>query len=164
TIDDIELKTILQNPKITIDSLLTQLEEQNTVLLTQSITERLTTLETELSNLLSEKKVYTFRPKIYREILRLKRVKLLESAISKCNTRSLTTLSNTLTRTYVTQLLKDAFKGELKALGFNNVSVEAETKGARGKQYHFLKLNTFNNVKASLKDILSEGEHRCIAL
>jgi len=164
TVEDIESRTILQNPKLKIDSLLTQLEEQNELLLTQSIAERLATLETELSNLLCEKKVYTFRPKIYREILRLKRVKLLDSAISKCNTRSLTTLSNTLTQTHVTQFLKDAFKDELKTLGFNNVSVEAETKGSRGKQYHFLKLNAHNNANASLKDILSEGEHRCIAL
>lgn len=164
TIEDIESRTILQNPKLRIDSLLLQLEEQNEQLLTQSIAERLAALETELSNLLCEKKVYTFRPKIYSEILRLKRVKLLASAISKCNTRSLTTLSNTLTQTYVTQFLKDAFKDELRALGFNNVSVEAETKGSRGKQYHFLKLNAHNNVNASLKDILSEGEHRCIAL
>lgn len=164
TVEDIESRTILQNPKLRIDSLLLQLEEQNELLLTQSIAERLAALETERSNLLSEKKVYTFRPKIYREILRLKRVKLLDSAISKCNTRSLTTLSNTLTQTHVTQFLKDAFKDELKTLGFNNVSVEAETKGSRGKQYHFLKLNAHNNANASLKDILSEGEHRCIAL
>ena len=163
-IEVIESRTILQNPKLKIDSLLTQLEKQNEQLLTQSIAERLTALETELSNLLSEKKVYTFRPKIYSEILRLKRIKFLESAISKCNTRSLTSLSNSLTQTHVTQLLKDAFKNELRTLGFNNVSVEAETKGSRGKQYHFLRLNANNNVNAPLKDILSEGEHRCIAL
>src|SRR5690606_28367334 len=32
------------------------------------------------------------------------------------------------------------------------------------KQYHFLKLNEENSTGIALKDILSEGEHRCISL
>ncbi|WP_289035028.1 AAA family ATPase [uncultured Flavobacterium sp.] len=163
-IEDIELPVIQVNAKSMINALLLKLGEENKVLLTESIADRLTVLETERSNLQDEKKLYTFRPKAYREVLRLKRIKSLDTAIGKCNTRSLTTLSNNLTQTHVTQLLKDAFKNELNALGFRNIRVEAETRGARGKQYHFLKLGENNASNAALKDILSEGEHRCIAL
>ncbi len=163
-IEDITKPTIAQNAKLQVDSLILELESQNKVLSIESIEEQLAKLESKRLDLFNQNILYTFRPKIYREILRLKRVKHLESAISKCNTRSLTTLSNHLTQIHVSTLLKDAFKNELKELGFNNISIEAETKGARGKQYHYLRLNENNEGNAPLKDILSEGEHRCIAL
>lgn len=99
-----------------------------------------------------------------REIYRQKKVSLLNSCIGKCNTRSITVLSNDLTTSYVSQSLKDNFKSELRKLGFNHVRIETETKGARGKQYHFLRLDEPNSNNVSLKDILSEGEHRCISL
>lgn len=73
-------------------------------------------------------------------------------------------MSNDLTTSYVSQSLKDNFKLELRKLGFNNVKIETETKGTRGKQYHFLRLDEPNSNNVSLKDILSEGEHRCISL
>src|SRR5690606_6322953 len=47
---------------------------------------------------------------------------------------------------------------------FKNIKIEAETKGAKGKQYHFLRLDEHDAQHVSLKDVLSEGEHRCIAL
>ena len=161
TINDAEIES---NSRITIENLITDLESSNEKLKTQSIDEVLKPLEAEFNNLLGEKKLYEYRPKLGREIYRQKKVSLLNSCIGKCNTRSITVLSNDLTTSYVSQSLKDNFKSELRKLGFNHVKIETETKGARGKQYHFLRLDEPNSNNVSLKDILSEGEHRCISL
>jgi len=68
-----------------------------------------------------------------------------------------------LTHKYVNTNLKESFKLELKKLAINNVKVTTETKGAKGKQYHYLKLNEPNSNNVALIDVLSEGEHRCIS-
>lgn len=163
-IDTINDNEIESNSRIIIEKLITDLEGSNVKLKTQSIDEVLKPLETELNNLIGEKKLFEHRPKLGREIYRQKKVSLLNSCIGKCNTRSITVLSNDLTTSYVSQSLKDNFKSELIKLGFNHVKIEPETKGARGKQYHFLRLDEPNSNNVSLKDILSEGEYRCISL
>lgn len=164
TIDTINDKEIESNSRTIIEKLITDLEGSNEKLKTQSIDEVLKPLETELNNLIGEKKLFEHRPKLGREIYRQKKVSLLNSCIGKCNTRSITVLSNDLTTSYISQSLKDNFKSELRKLGFNHVKIETETKGARGKQYHFLRLDEPISNNVSLKDILSEGEHRCISL
>lgn len=163
-IDTINVTEIESNSRIIIENLITDLEGSNEKLKTQSIDEVLKPLEAEFNNLLGEKKLFEYRPKLGREIYRQKKVSLLNSCIGKCNTRSITVLSNDLTTSYVSQSLKDNFKSELRKFGFNHVKIETETKGAKGKQYHFLRLDEPNSNNVSLKDILSEGEHRCISL
>ena len=152
------------NAKEIIDSVISNLQAENKKLETQSITDELTPLETELKELVNQKKLYNFKRKLVREIYRQQKVNLLNKCIANCNTRTVTTLSNGLASSYVTQSLKDKFQDELIGLGFTNIKIETETKGVRGKQYHYLKLNEPNAPNVPLKDILSEGEHRCIAL
>ncbi len=161
TISDLKIET---NSRTTINKLINELETSNEKLKSQSIEEVLKPLVDEQDKLLGEKKIYDHWPKLGREIYRQKKVGLLNSCIGKCNTRTITILSNELTTSYVSHNLKDNFKLELRKLGFNYVKIDTETKGARGKQYHYLKLNEPNSSSVSLKDILSEGEHRCISL
>ncbi|WP_422362112.1 AAA family ATPase [Reichenbachiella sp.] len=161
TIDSIDIEN---TPKTDIINIIADLIEVNKKLKTQSIEEDLKPLNSELNQLNGEKKIYDFKPKLGREIFRQKKIRLLNQCISKCNTRSVTTLSNELTTKYITQSLKDNFKIELNKLGFKNIKIETETKGERGKQYHFLKLEEENATNIALKDVLSEGEHRCISL
>lgn len=160
-ITDLEIEN---NSTTTVEKLINDLEESNAKLKSQSIDEVLKPLVEEQNKLIGEKKLYDHRPKLGREIYRQKKVGLLNSCISKCNTRTITTLSNELTTSYVSQNLKDNFKLELRKLGFNYIKIETETKGSKGKQYHFLKLDEPNSSDVSLKDVLSEGEHRCISL
>ena len=163
----IELLTSPQfdnNSKDIIEKLIKKLEEENIKLMTQSIEEELKPLEKELLELTNEKIIFNFKPKLAREIFRQKKIALLSQSESKCNTRVVTIISNQLAATYITQNLRQNFQDELKKLGFRNIKVETETKGVRGKQYHFLRLDKPNATNVALKDILSEGEHRCIAL
>lgn len=150
--------------KTLIQELNKSLAETNDKLKVQSIDDDLKPLVKELNQLNGEKKIYEHKPKLGREIYRKKKVGLLNQCISKCNTRTITTLSNELTTGYINQNLKQNFKGELKKLGFKNIKIEPETKGQRGKQYHYLRLDENNSTNIALKDILSEGEHRCISL
>ncbi len=161
---EIELIKININAKDKITNQIKVLSDDIDKLKTQSIEKRLKPLETELAELIDEKKLFDFKPKIAREIFRQKKVKLLADCKKKCSTRTLTSLSNELTSKYISQNLKDSFKEELKKLGFRNIKIEAETKGKKGKQFHYLRLNETNVSNVSLKDILSEGEHRCISL
>lgn len=163
-IDELITPTISINSKNVIDGIINNLQLENTKLATQSIADELKPLEKELLELNSQKMMFDFKPKLAREIYRQKRAALLNQCAGLCNTRTVTTQSNLLASTYITQNLKDNFQDELKKLGFKNIKIETETRGARGKQYHYLKLNEPNSNGIALKDILSEGEHRCIAL
>jgi len=163
-LDDLLSPKLEKSTKLLIEDIIKGLMFENAKLKVQTIEEDLKPLERELLELKYEKIIYNFKPKIAREIFRQKKIKLLNQCVSKCNTRTITTLSNHLTITYVTQSLQHSFKEELDKLGFRNINIETETKGVRGKQYHFLRLNEANANNINLKDILSEGEHRCIAL
>lgn len=164
TVEELTAPEITINSKDVIDNLIAELQAENTKLESQSIADELKPLESELLELTNQKKLFTFKPKLAREIYRQRKVQLLNQGAAQCNTRTVTTASNQLTTTYITQNLKDNFQEELNKLGFKNIKIETETKGARGKQYHYLKLNEPNAHNVALKDILSEGEHRCIAL
>lgn len=160
-IDSIEIEN---TPKTLIQELIKSLKEANEKLKVLSIEDDLIPLNKELNQLKGEKKIFDFKPKLAREIYRQKKIKLLNQCISKCTTRTITTHSNELATKYISQNLKQNFKTELSKLGFKNIKIETETKGQRGKQYHYLRLDEQNANGIVLKDILSEGEHRCISL
>ena len=164
TIEDFNKIEIEDTPKTQIEELIKTLNETNEKLKVQSIEEDLKPLNKELNQLKGEKKIFDFKPKLGREIYRQRKIKLLNQCISKCNTRTITTHSNELATNYISQNLKQNFKTELTKLGFKNIKIETETKGQRGKQYHYLRLDEQNANGIALKDILSEGEHRCISL
>ena len=163
-VEKIQSIDVANTPKTAIIDIVANLIEDNKKLEIQSIEEDLKPLIAALNQLNGEKKIYNFKPKLAREIYRQKKIKLLNQCISKCKTHSVTTLSNALTTKYITQSLKDNFRIELNKLGFKNIKIETETKGEKGKQYHFLKLEEENATHIALKDVLSEGEHRCISL
>jgi len=164
TIESIDTFEVEGTPKTLIIDFTRTLEEINEKLKIQSIEEDLKPLNQELNQLKGEKKIFDFKPKLGREIYRQKRIKLLHQCIGKCNTRTVTLHSNDLATRYISQNLKQNFKAELTKLGFKNIKIETETKGQRGKQYHYLRLDEQNTNGIALKDILSEGEHRCISL
>jgi energy-coupling factor transporter ATP-binding protein EcfA2 len=153
-----------RTPIDTIDELIDGFEKNNERLSKISIDKELLPLQKEYRNLAAIKNLHKYRNEVSGEIARKKRETLLDKCLSQCNTRSVTLFSNSLAEKYVTNTLKENFKDELKRLGFKNIEVVAGTKGQRGRQYHYLQLDTSYGQGVSLKDILSEGEHRCISL
>jgi len=156
--------SVSENLSNKISDFIKNIAKQNEELEKQKVEEEIEKLEKQINELIARKKLKEYRPKVAREICRLKITHSLQKAIGKCNTRSITFFSNQLSDKYVTTSIQQNFKNELKKLGFNYVNIKPETKGARGKQYFYLRLGDDYNTSTGLKDILSEGEHRAIAL
>ena len=163
-VDSIPHVEFEKSPITLIKMLITDFGKMNEEHDKTSIEKQLISLEKEHTNMLATKNLTAYKKQIEDEIKRKKKVVALNSCTSNCNTRKVTLLSNRLTETYVTNSLKDNFKEELRKLGFKNIDVAMGTKGKRGRQYHYLQLDTSYGQSVSLKEILSEGEHRCISL
>lgn len=147
-----------------IRDLIEKIRNDNENLQDQQIDKIIQPLEREYNIYREAKIIERQSDKLEMEILRLGKIELLKECCSKCKTRNVTLFSNQMASTYISDKLKNNFQKELSRLGFVNIKIETETKGIKGKQYHYLRLNEQNVNKVALKDILSEGEHRCIAL
>lgn len=127
--------------------------------------------EDERNKLLQEKKGLEARQwlagvlgDVEREISRKKRLASLRKALTSVNTTGITRQSTTLSRTYVTDVLCNKMTEEINALGAGHLRVELEPKGGQqGAQRFQVALDgAANSIRT--KDVLSEGEFRCIAL
>lgn len=141
-----------------------ELEAKNELLKKMQVEEELQKLVLESNSILAIKELQKHEKTLLEEIDRKNLEQLYIKAKSNCNTRNTTILSNTLSEKFVTKSLKDNFELELKKLGFKNIQITTHTKGERGKQYHYLQLDSSYGQSVGLSDILSEGEHRCISL
>lgn len=153
-----------ENSREKLEEIIKAIEAENLHLKNQSIADELMPLEKELKELINVKKLHLAYPAIGREVYRLKKQKMLAACKTQCHSRTTTLLSNELALTHITLSLQEKLQEELGKLGFRNIKVQAGTRGEKGKQYHFLKLNEAQGNDIPLKQILSEGEHRCIAL
>lgn len=147
---------------IRVEEVITELKKKNEVLETQVVDAEIKELKKQIDELEAKKNLKEYELKIIQEISRRNTKHLLNECIPSCNTRPLTTLSNQISKKYVTTKLKDNFKEELEELGLNYLRVSSATKGDRGKQCFYLKPAAKSSYK--LNEILSEGEHRAIAL
>jgi len=104
------------------------------------------------------------RQSIYKEIIRLNKVKQLKDAIKLTDTTGLSRKKSFLTEELITNAYIQRFHNELSLLGAPCISVSLKkTHTEIGKVYHQIYLqNTHKNVKT--KDIFSEGESRIVSL
>lgn len=117
----------------------------------------------ELLELNAKKWCSEQKENILKEILRLKSVADFDSWISQCNTRSITAKASQISETAITEEYVKRFNSELSALNANKLKVElVKQRATKGTVTHSLKLKGINGYKPS--EILSEGEHRIIAL
>jgi len=100
---------------------------------------------------------------ILKELSRLKKIDDFDNWISQCNTRSITSKASQISETAITEEYVKRFNSELLALNAKKIKVElVKQRATKGTVTHSLKLKGINLYKPS--DILSEGEHRIIAL
>jgi energy-coupling factor transporter ATP-binding protein EcfA2 len=98
------------------------------------------------------------------EIARLGKAEQIKKAIVTTHTNSITLLSTKLTNEYITDILHDRFEKEASDLGAAYLRVGLEPVGGK---YGQLRLRiTLDGAlpEADVPSVLSEGEHRCIAL
>jgi energy-coupling factor transporter ATP-binding protein EcfA2 len=97
------------------------------------------------------------------EIERKKKIAAYQLCLNDTKTQSITQKSTSVTRTAVTQKLKDSFQNELSNLSFRHVEVELkEVGGSEGVLYHKLILSRAPGVE--LPRVVSEGEQRCLSI
>ncbi|MDD2286412.1 MAG: hypothetical protein PHQ11_13565 [Paludibacter sp.] len=100
---------------------------------------------------------------ILKEIIRLKKIADFDNWISQCNTRSITAKASQISKIAITEEYVKRFNAELLNLNASKIKVElVKQRATKGTITHSLKLKGINEYKPS--DILSEGEHRIIAL
>lgn len=83
--------------------------------------------------------------------------------VDETKTQAITQKSTSVTKTAVSQRLKQSFKEELENLAFRHVEVELkEAGGADGVLYHKLILTRAPGIE--LPRVVSEGEQRCLSI
>jgi len=145
------------------DALAEQIEARVKTLHTSSTDETRKRLTAEAQELRARKLLAQHEPLVLNEIERKKRIAAYELCINDTTTNAITQKSTAVTKTAVTQRLKQSFRDELTTLGFRHVEVELkEAGGAEGVLYHKLILTRAPGVE--LPRVVSEGEQRCLSI
>jgi len=123
-----------------------------------------TRLEQELKELEARSWLGTVLDDVKEEILRLKRIAALDSAISETITTQITLRSSQLTDQYVTDVLLKRFADEVKTLGAGRRSINLVPAGGQYGQKLFRVQLRGLQQEVSTTAVLSEGEFQCVAL
>jgi energy-coupling factor transporter ATP-binding protein EcfA2 len=140
-----------------------QLEERAKTLRGTSTDETKKRMTAEAQELRARKVLAKHEKAVLDEIERKKKIAAYELCLNDTKTQAITQKSTIVTRTAVTQRLKQSFKEELANLSFRQVEVELkEVGGAEGVLYHKLVLTRAPGVE--LPKVVSEGEQRCLSI
>jgi len=101
---------------------------------------------------------------VERYIKALKNKQLLEEAIRSTRTSSISRASTTIAQQGITEPLRQAFEAELKSLGVQSIQPTIQAGSERGKIKHEITLANNSGSGGDPRLILSEGEHRIVAL
>ena len=122
----------------------------------------LSALQAELLELDATAKLVSAADQVKNEAARLARREVLEKA-KKFSTRGVSELSKRLTTQYVSEALCERFSKEVNRLGLTYLDVRLSPSDVtKGKLFHRLTLNAKQD--APLREVVSEGEFRCLAL
>jgi hypothetical protein len=117
----------------------------------------------EAQELRARKLLAQHEPLVLNEIERKKKIAAYGLCLNDTTTNAITQKSTAVTKTAVSQKLKQRFKDELTNLAFRHVEVELrEAGGAEGVLYHKLILTRAPGVE--LPRVVSEGEQRCLSI
>ena len=146
-----------------IDTLLTQISERVNTLRTSANSATQKRIAAEAQELRARKLLAQYEPVLLDAIERKRQYAAYSLCIDDTKTQAITRKSTFVTRSAVTQKLKQSFGEELSRLGFRHVEVELrEAGGAEGVLYHKLLLTRAPGV--DLPKVVSEGEQRCLSI
>lgn len=145
------------------DALAEQIEARIKTLRTSATDETRKRMTAEAQELRARKLLAQHEPLVLNEIERKKKVAAYGLCVNDTTTNAITSKSTGVTKTAVSQKLKQSFKDELTNLAFRHVEVELkEAGGADGVLYHKLILTRAPGVE--LPKVVSEGEQRCLSI
>ncbi|TWT61667.1 AAA family ATPase [Rubinisphaera italica] len=122
-------------------------------------------LEAEFAELKAREWMATVFGDVKEHVARLAEVKKLKNCVNQTRTNKITAKSKELAKEHVTDQLRDAFATEIKKMqqGVRRLNVElAAAAGEFGSSYYRVQLVRAHD--ADIASVVSEGEHRCIAL
>jgi energy-coupling factor transporter ATP-binding protein EcfA2 len=145
------------------DALAEQIELRIKTLRGGATDETRTRMIAEEQELSARKLLAKHKQTILDEIERRKRYAAYGLCIDETKTQAITQKSTAITKTAVSQKLKQRFQEELGHLAFRHAEVELrEAGGAEGVLYHKLVLTRAPGVE--LPRVVSEGEQRCLSI
>jgi energy-coupling factor transporter ATP-binding protein EcfA2 len=146
-----------------VDALAEQLQSRIKTLRDSATDQVLEPIIAEERELRARKLLAKHQQLILDDIERRKKYAAYNLCVDETKTQAITQKSTAVTKTTVSQKLKQRFKDELVQLGFRHVEVELrEAGGADGILYHKLVLTRAPGVE--LPRIVSEGEQRCLSI
>lgn len=145
------------------DALAEQIEARIKTLRTSATDEARKRMTAEAQELRARKLLAQHESLVLNEIERKKKIAAYGLCINDTTTNAITQKSTAVTKTTVSQKLKQSFRDELTNLAFRHVEVELkEAGGADGVLYHKLILTRAPGVE--LPRVVSEGEQRCLSI
>jgi hypothetical protein len=119
--------------------------------------------QTELTELESRAVLHENLETVLAEIDRKRRLAAYAQCVEETNTLQTTKKSTELTKTLITDQLRQTFQAELTKIDFSHLSVEVQAAGgSKGALFHKLVFSNAPGVNVS--DVLSEGESRALSL
>lgn len=107
----------------------------------------------------------SLRERVYAEIDRQQRKMGLRNALSTTNTAGITRRNTEILKEVVTEPLTDTFAEHIRTLGLTHLPVGVTSSGGeKGRAFHSLALEKNASIQVSTDEVLSEGEHRGVAL
>jgi recombinational DNA repair ATPase RecF len=147
----------------TVDALAVQIESRVGTLRNSASDETRKHMAAEAQELNARKLLAKHEQTILDGIERRKKYAAYGLCIEETRTQAITHKSTAVTKTVVSEKLKQRFRDELAHLAFRHVEVELrEAGGAEGVLYHKLVLTRAPGVE--LPRVVSEGEQRCLSI
>jgi hypothetical protein len=157
------IRSLNECPAADIGAIVTDLNTKSAEFERAKAPEKLAELKAGRDQLLARQKLGQRKADVLAEIARRKRLNALSACQRDVDTTATSRKSTELTKSRVTKAICNRFKTELNGLGLAHLRVELVPTGSeRGVMYHRVELQ--GNISASVQDIASGGEHRCVAL
>lgn len=150
-------------PKEALESLVGQMAAQADRLARAAQSAERAKLEAELRELEGRQWLSSVIGDVTQQIAKLKRLRAIDRAIGDTVTTGITRKSSELTNAYVTVVLQRRFAEEVQRLGAQHLRIAFQSAGGQYGQTRF-QVHLQGAAEADVQAVLSEGEHRCIAL
>jgi energy-coupling factor transporter ATP-binding protein EcfA2 len=117
----------------------------------------------EYHDLLDREALAVVKDDVIAEVARRKQIAALKEAQKDTSTNSVTALSGRLAERLVTGTLRAEFAKEVAKLGIGGLGIELRKEEIRAGVPLF-RVSLIRRPQAKVGEVLSEGEHRCVAL
>ena len=121
-------------------------------------------LEKECNELVAKEWLKTVKVEIENQVVRYQQLETLRTRLDDTKTNSITTKNSSLTKELITDAYCKRFADEVNGLGVRTVNAKLEeTSGTKGEKKFGIRL-VGTTGRIGIREIVSEGEQRCIAL